>query len=198
VPGNPFSGLPIPTASQARDRVLTDEELGRVWNAAVSMGEPWGPLFRVLLLSLARREEVAAMRWSELSVDLSVWTIPGSRMKRGQPHVVALPAAARDALETVTRVKGQDLVFSTTARRRSRASRKARRHWTRPQGYSIGASMTFAEQVSQPWPDWESTPLLPTCFSPISRRNCRASLVSTNAMISAPNAGALWKPGRHM
>lgn len=114
VPGNPFSGLPIATASQARDRVLTDEELGRVWNAAVSMGEPWGPLFRVLLLSLARREEVAAMRWSELSVDLSVWTIPGSRMKRGQPHVVALPAAARDALETVTRVKGQDLVFSTT------------------------------------------------------------------------------------
>lgn len=116
VPGNPFSGLPIPTASQARERVLTDEELGRVWNAATTMGEPWGPLFRVLLLSLARREEVAGMRWSELSADLSVWTIPGNRMKRGQPHVVALPAAAREALETVTRVNGQDLVFSTTGK----------------------------------------------------------------------------------
>jgi integrase len=116
VPDNPFSGLPIPTASQARERVLTDEEIGRVWNATVAMGAPWGPLFRVLLLSLARREEVAAMKWSELSADLSVWTIPASRMKRGQPHVVALPVAAREALNTVTRISGQDLVFSTTGR----------------------------------------------------------------------------------
>jgi integrase len=116
VPDNPFSGLPIPTASLARKRVLSDEELGKVWNAAAGMGEPWGPLFRVLLLSLGRREEVAGMRWSELSVDLSTWTIPGSRMKRGQPHVVALPETARAALRAVTRVKGQDLVFSTTGK----------------------------------------------------------------------------------
>lgn len=114
VAGNPFSGLPIPTASHARERVLNDDEIGRVWSAAMAIGEPWGPLFRMLILSLARREEVAAMRWSELDADLSIWTIPGVRMKRGQPHVIALPEAARETLRTVTRLDGQDLIFSTT------------------------------------------------------------------------------------
>jgi len=116
VPGNPFAALPIPAGVEARERVLTDEELGRVWKAAARMGEPWGPLFRVLMLSLARREEVAGMRWSELSADLTTWVIPGARMKRGQPHVVALPEAACDALTSVTRIEKQDLVFSTTGR----------------------------------------------------------------------------------
>ena len=116
VPDNPFKGVPIPAAVVARDRVLTDEETGRIWNAALGMGEPWGPLFRVLLLTLARREEVAGMRWSEISADLSTWTIPAARMKRGQAHTVALPEPARDALGAVTRIKGQDLVFSTTGK----------------------------------------------------------------------------------
>ncbi|WP_439577922.1 tyrosine-type recombinase/integrase [Elioraea sp.] len=114
VPGNPFAGVPIGAGVVARERVLSGDEVGRVWNAALGMGEPWGPLFRVLLLTLARREEVAGMRWSELSADLSTWTIPGTRMKRGQAHVVALPEAAREALRAVRRIKGQDLVFSTT------------------------------------------------------------------------------------
>jgi integrase len=80
------------------------------------MPAPWGPLFRLLVLTLARRAEVAGMRWSELSPDLAAWTIPGARMKRGQAHTVALPEAAREALRAVTRVKGQDLVFSTTGK----------------------------------------------------------------------------------
>jgi integrase len=116
VPSNPFAALPISAGVAARERVLNRDELGRVWNAAAAMAEPWGPLFRLLLLTLARREEVAAMRWSELSPDLSTWTVPGARMKRGQAHVVALPEAARDALRAVTRLEGRDLVFSTTGK----------------------------------------------------------------------------------
>jgi integrase len=116
VPSNPFASLPIQAGVVARERVLTDEELGRVWNAAEVMPEPWGPLFQVLMLTLARREEVAAMRWSELSPDLAIWTIPSARMKRGQAHVVALPRAAQAALGRVTRIKRQDLIFSTTGK----------------------------------------------------------------------------------
>lgn len=113
---NPFSGVPVAAGIVARERVLSTQEAGRIWNAAKGMGEPWGPLFRVLLLTLARREEVAGMRWPELSADLSTWTIPGERMKRGAAHVVALPEPVREALRAVTRIKGQDLVFSTTGK----------------------------------------------------------------------------------
>jgi integrase len=68
------------------------------------------------MLSLARRGEVSGMVWGELSADLTTWEVPAARMKRGQTHLVALPMAARDALRAVTRVEGQDLVFSTTGK----------------------------------------------------------------------------------
>lgn len=113
---NPFEGLPVGAGAADRERVLADDELGRVWTSIAAMGQPWGPLLRVLLLTLVRRDEVAGMRWSELSPDLSVWTIPGSRMKRGQAHVVPLSDAAREALAAVARVEGQDLVFTTTGK----------------------------------------------------------------------------------
>lgn len=116
LPANPFEGLPTGAAAVVRDRLLTDQEIGAIWNAARNMPEPAGPFVQLALLTLARREEVAGMRWSEISPDLSVWTIPAQRMKRGQAHVVTLTDAAREALNAVTRIDGQDLVFSTTGR----------------------------------------------------------------------------------
>lgn len=116
VPNNPFMGLPITACTIERERVLTREELGRVWSAAADMTYPWGPVFCLLLLTLTRRDEVAGMRWSELSPDVSIWTIPGHRMKRGISHVVELPLAARKTLAAVRRIEGQDLLFSTTGR----------------------------------------------------------------------------------
>ncbi len=114
---NPFEGLPaIEGANASRDRVLTDDEVGAIWRASLAMAEPWGPLVRLLLVTLARREEVAGMRWSELNPDLSQWVIPAARMKLGKPHVVALTDAGRAVLASVTRIEGQDLVFSTTGR----------------------------------------------------------------------------------
>lgn len=113
---NPFAELPIPAGVTERERELTPEETGRVWTAASNMPEPFGPFLCLLLLTLGRRDEVAGMRWSELSADLSTWTIPGARMKKGVAHVVALPEAARAALRTVKRRDGVDFVFTTTGK----------------------------------------------------------------------------------
>jgi integrase len=113
---NPFQGLPAGVKSQPRERLLADDEIGAIWNAACAMAEPYGPFIRLLMLSLMRREEVAAMKWSEISPDLTAWACPGSRMKKGAAHIVALSDAAREALGAVTRIDGQDLVFSTTGK----------------------------------------------------------------------------------
>jgi integrase len=112
---NPFQGLPAGVKSKPRERLLADDEIGAIWNAACAMAEPYGPFIRLLMLTLMRREEVAAMKWSEISPDLTAWACPGSRMKKGAAHIVALSDAAREALGAVTRIEGQDLVFSTTA-----------------------------------------------------------------------------------
>jgi integrase len=115
--GNPFAGLPIDAGTTERERVLTDDEIAEVWAAAGILPYPFGPFYRLSMLTLQRRGEVAGMRWSEITPDMSKWTIPGSRMKNGRAHDVHLSEAARAVVRTIPRVEGCNLVFSTTAQR---------------------------------------------------------------------------------
>jgi integrase len=116
IPTNPFQGLPIATASQSRDRVLTDLELAGVWAAAGALPYPFGPFFQMATLTLQRRDEVAGMRWSEISDDFDTWRIPGSRMKNAKPHDVHLSGPAREILRALPRVEDNDFVFTTTGK----------------------------------------------------------------------------------
>jgi integrase len=117
VPQNPFAELPIAVGTTERERVLNEGEIGEVWAAAGALGYPFGPFYKLLILTLQRREEVAGMRWSELSSDLIRWTLPGARMKNGKPHTVHLSESARAVLRSIPRMDGCDLVFTTTTSR---------------------------------------------------------------------------------
>jgi integrase len=119
VPENPFAELPISAGATERERVLSDTEIAEVWGAADTLGYPFGPFYKLMILTLQRREEVAGMRWSEIADDLSRWTLPGSRMKNGKPHDVHLSEAARAVLRSIPRVEECDLAFTTTAYRAS-------------------------------------------------------------------------------
>lgn len=65
---------------------------------------------RFAILTAARSGEVRGATWAEIDTEAKVWTIPGERMKAGEPHRVPLSDAALAVLETV---KGLDreLVF---------------------------------------------------------------------------------------
>jgi integrase len=117
VPENPFAELPISAGTTERERVLTDAEIAEVWSATETLGYPFGPFYKLMILTLQRREEVAGMRWSEISADTTRWTLPGVRMKNSKPHDVHLSDAARAVLRSIPRVDGCDLVLSTTTRR---------------------------------------------------------------------------------
>jgi integrase len=134
VAGNPFQGLPIAAGSEARDRVLTDAEVGAVWRAAGAMGWPFGPVVRLLLLTAQRRDEVAHMRWGEVAPDLAVWFIPKERLKSGRAHVVHLAPEARAVLAGVPRLDGRDLVFSTNGLRPVSGFTKAKERLDRLSG----------------------------------------------------------------
>jgi integrase len=79
----------------ARDRWLNDKELPEVWAAGAQLDYPYQPLFKMLVLTGQRLNEVARMSWDEVDFDKALWTIPASRMKGGIAHVVPL---APDAL----------------------------------------------------------------------------------------------------
>lgn len=111
---NPFLALPkdMRAPSEGRDRVLTDDELKAVWKAAEVASAPFGSLVRMLILTGQRREEVAGMRWGEVSDDMTTWTLPTARTKNGQPHIVPLSQAARALLGgRPEKVKPGTLVF---------------------------------------------------------------------------------------
>jgi integrase len=99
---------------EPRERTLTDAELCSVWRAADDMGYPYGPVFRLLILTGQREREVADMSWSEIDIQNRLWTIPASRMKGGAAHEVPLSPAAIGLIERLPRFTSGDCVFTTT------------------------------------------------------------------------------------
>ena len=118
---DPLAGLPTPAAHRSRDRVLGDGELALLWEAWERQGFPFGSMGRLLLLTGARRSEVAEMRWRELDDgdDPALWTLPAERTKTGEARVIPLSSAARAVLAEVPRwALTGEFVFTTTAGRR--------------------------------------------------------------------------------
>ena len=93
-------------SEQARDRILSDEELRAIWKAD---GGLFGEYIRFLLLTAARRNEVAQMTWAEL--DGSDWTLPAARNKTGVDLVRPLSRAAQAIIAALS--KAGEFVWST-------------------------------------------------------------------------------------
>lgn len=113
ITASPFDGVKPPSPERARDRVLTNQEIVWFWRACDKLGQPFGPLYRFLLLTGQRLREGAEMTEGELRGDL--WRIPASRVKNADEHTVPLSMAAKDVLESVQRISGKaGYVFTTT------------------------------------------------------------------------------------
>ena len=113
---SPCAGIGAPTAERSRDRVLTDEELGRVLKAAQILDYPFGVIVQLLAHTGQRREEVAGMRWSELDLEKRLWKLPGVRTKNTRAHDVALTPQVVELIERCQHVVGQ-FVASLSAER---------------------------------------------------------------------------------
>ena len=112
LPGNPWEATPRPLAREtARERVLSDDEVGALYNAAGALGDSWGVMVRVLMLTGQRRGEVAGMRWSELDLDGAMWTLPGERAKNHHTHIVPLAPEVVTLLRSVKHRTGAVFVF---------------------------------------------------------------------------------------
>ena len=105
---SPFERVPI-AATVRRDRVLSDDEIRRVWKATDGPGA-FNAIVWALLLTGQRREEVSGLTWSELDPGFSVWTLPAARSKNGKPHVIPISAQMEALLHAQPRIGGTDLV----------------------------------------------------------------------------------------
>jgi integrase len=106
---NPFVDVPLKPVVR-RERVLTDKELSAVWQAT-SKASTFHSIVRMLAVTAQRRDEVAEMAWSEISDDLTTWTIPAARAKNNQDNIVPLSPGAQEILRAASRYEGNPLCF---------------------------------------------------------------------------------------
>ena len=112
---NPMAHLPKPGSETPRDRVLTDAELAEVFkNTSKLLPASYGPMFQLLILTGARRTEIAALRWSEIKDDTII--LPRDRTKTGQVHSIPLAPQALAILKQLPRIGPSDFVFTVTGR----------------------------------------------------------------------------------
>jgi integrase len=121
IDANPMAAMRGPEPLKARERILTDAEIKAFWQGASEQSWPFENVFKLLLLTGQRREEVAGARWRELDLDAGAWTIAKERTKNGRTHRLDLSPQAIRLLDPIgenaaPRLAGNtdDLVFSTT------------------------------------------------------------------------------------
>ena len=103
---DPSQFVEKPATDRKRDRVLGEDEIVALWNAAMGIGGPYDAGVRLLLLTGARREEIFQARWSELARDNSALMLPPERDKVGEGRTIPLLPAAKAVIEELPRHGG--------------------------------------------------------------------------------------------
>jgi integrase len=116
ITNSPVEKIKPQAIEAARDRVLKDDEIRLAWRAFDSVGWPFGDIAKLLLLTGARRDEIAEGRWSEIDTAVKTWTIAKERSKNGVAHEIPLSDAATQIVARLPRVgeKMDGLIFTTT------------------------------------------------------------------------------------
>jgi len=126
--GNPCHGLRrrIAPARPPRERVLSPDEIRRLWEKTENLAPSLRAIPRLLLLTGCRRDELLGARWSEIEAgDLGTWLeVPAERMKGGRAARVPLSSLAREELERLA-AAGRDPEFLFPGRFPGRPLREA-------------------------------------------------------------------------
>jgi integrase len=111
IAGSPCIGVERPGTETIRERALSDDEICRFWNAVSQLPAPFPDVYRLLLLTGQRKQEVADMAWNELDLARRVWTLPATRAKNKVTHLLPLGPLAWEIIERQPRGDTSDLVF---------------------------------------------------------------------------------------
>lgn len=95
-----------------RERVLSDAEIGAFWKATDQLAPVYRDVYRVLMLTGQRLNDIARASWSEIDLEQRTLTIPADRFKSAREHVVPLTDDVIEILEALPRFKKCDWVFS--------------------------------------------------------------------------------------
>jgi integrase len=99
---SPALRLPRYGKETERERVLSADEIRRLWPAFEAMGYPFGHLYKIMLCTGQRRGEVASLKWSQIGAD--GWRLPAASAKTALGHLVPLSNLAREIVNSIPQV----------------------------------------------------------------------------------------------
>jgi integrase len=173
ISASPVDHMKPPTKERARDRALTDDEIRWFWQACDEIGWPFGAVFKLLLLTAQRRDEVGGMRWTEIDVDKRTWTLPRHRAKSDRGHEVHLSDAAIEVLRSLPRITSggneRDLVFTVTGTTAVSGFGNAKRRLDLIMAEARRHSLKLPESTELP--DWRLHDLRRTAATGMARLN---------------------------
>jgi integrase len=95
---NPCNGIER-NLEPRRQRYLTPEELSRLTKVLAEHPKPrTADIFRLLLLTGARRAEVLSAAWDQFDLEAGIWTKPATNTKQRRTHRIPLSKPARQLL----------------------------------------------------------------------------------------------------
>lgn len=107
----PFVGMPKPNNERSRDRVLSLDELRKIYEAACNLDDVHAGFVRLLILTGQRRSEIANLKWQEIFA--GHLQLEAVRSKNNQKIITPLTQVTSELLAELPRNEG-DFVFSTT------------------------------------------------------------------------------------
>jgi integrase len=114
---NPAADLEAPVIEKTRSRLLNDAEISAFWAATGSMGYPFGPCLRLLLLTGQRLRIASEAKNGELEEAgkrAGLWRIPRERTKNGKLHLLPIGPAAKEVLRVAAKTTpSKTFLFST-------------------------------------------------------------------------------------
>ena len=98
VEANPCYRMAKPAPERARSVVLTDDDLRTLWSSLDAHSGDAADTIRLRLLTGQRGGDVHRMRWADVDLQATVWTIPAEQAKNARAHRVPLTTPAFDVL----------------------------------------------------------------------------------------------------
>jgi integrase len=89
---NPVAHTNTPVTNAARSRLISDEELRKIWGALSD--DDYSDIVRLLVYTGARRDEIGGLQRDEVDLKAAEIRLPKERCKNKRPHTIALSEPA--------------------------------------------------------------------------------------------------------
>jgi len=122
VTASPAVRIPRPAQEQARDRVLSEDELRALWQAFGALDAPMEAFYKLRLLTAQRGGEVASMRWADVDLEGGWWTVPATSSKNKLAHRVPLNGSAIAILAALLATADKDAEYVLGAHHRAKGT----------------------------------------------------------------------------